>query len=99
MVDDEVERLLKDKGITKSLAVDILMEAVEAARLSAKPSDLLRIAQELQELTGLKKDKNMIKTTETIEATSSTLDLIDKESEKIEKVKLQRAVERVDDEA
>ena len=93
LVSKEIDVILQDMGVTKQFAVEILMEAVEAARDSGRPGDLLRAAQELQTLTGIKGGEQRIIKTESIEASSKVLDLISKESEKIEKVKLQRKIE------
>ncbi len=93
LVDREIDLILQDAGITKQFAVEVLLEAVEAARESKRPADLLKVAQELQVVTGIKGDGQRIIKTETIEASSKILDLISKESEKIEKVKLLRKID------
>ena len=92
LVDKEIDLILQDMGVTKQFAIEILMEAVEAARESGRPGDLLKAAQELQTITGIKGGEQRVIRTESIEASSKVLDLISKESEKIEKVKLQRKV-------
>ena len=93
LVSQEIDLLLEDMGITKKFAIQILAEAVEAARESGRPSDLLKAAQELQVLTGIKGGEQRIVRTESIEASSKVLDLISKESERIDKVKLQRKID------
>lgn len=92
LVSQEIDLLLRDMGITKQFAIEILMEAVEAARESGRPGDLLKVAQELQTVTGIKGNEQRVIRTESLEATSKVIDLISKESEKIERVKLQRKV-------
>lgn len=93
LVSQEIDSLLNDMGITKQFAVQVLLEAVEAARESGRPGDLLKAAQELQIITGIKGNEQRIIKTESLEASSKIIDLISKESEKIEKVKLQRKIE------
>jgi hypothetical protein len=93
LVSKEIDVLLNDMGVTKQFAVQVLMEAVEAARDSGRPSDLLKVAQELQTITGIKGGEQRIIRTESLEASSKVLDLISKESEKIDRVKMQRKID------
>lgn len=93
LVNKEIDELLVDLGITKKFALEILMEAVESARESGRPTELLKVAQELQNLVGIKGDVQRVIQTDSIEASTKTLDLISKEGDKIEKVKLERKVD------
>ena len=89
----EIDVLLNDMGVTKQFAVQVLMEAVEAARDGGRPSDLLKVAQELQTITGIKGGEQRIIRTESLEASSKVLDLISKESENRDRVKMQRKID------
>lgn len=93
LVSKEIDLILQDMGLTKEFAVQILMQAVEAAQASGRPSDLLKVAQELQVITGIKGGEQRIIRTESLETSSKVLDLISKESERIEKVKMQRKID------
>lgn len=93
LVSKEIDVILEDIGVTKQFAIEILMEAVEAARDSGRPGDLLKVAQELQTITGIKGGEQRIIRTESLEASSKVIDLISRESEKIEKVKVQRRID------
>lgn len=93
LVSKEIDVILNDMGVTKQFAIEVLMEAVDAARNSKRPGDLLKVAQELQTVTGIKGGEQRIIRTESLEASSKVLDLISKESEKIDKIKLQRKIE------
>ena len=95
----EIDELLLDLGITKKFALEVLMEAVESARMSGRPTELLKIAQELQQLVGIKGSIDRVIKTESIEASSKTLDLIGKEGDKIERIKLERKVDSPMEEA
>jgi len=94
-VAEELEKILVDNGVTKEFAVKLILEAIDAARIKGSSGDLLKCSQEIQELLGMKKDKKMIKTTETqeIEGAASFFGLIDSESERNEKVKAKRQLQ------
>ena len=93
LVDKEIDLILVDAGVTKQFAIQILLEAVDAARESGRPTELLKVAQEFQLITGVRGGEQRIIRTESIEASTKVIDLISKESEKINKVKMQRKVD------
>lgn len=92
MIDQEVEHYLEKQNITKKTAAELYAEAIAAARLSGKAADILKVAEAIAELVGIK-TKEKITKIESIEASRTTFDLLDKDAKEIEKVKAQRRIE------
>lgn len=91
MVDKELDEVFVKFGINKEFAIKLIMEAIAAARASGKSQDLLKCSQELQGMLGM--SGNRVIRTDTIEASRKTLNLIEEESAKSEKMKLQQRIE------
>ena len=75
MVRDELQKLLKDHGMTEAYTLDLLEETIQKAKSKGDITNLMRAVDNLQDMHGMK-DKHQVKTVEQIEATSST-ELID----------------------
>ena len=84
MVRDELQKLLQDHGMTESYTLDLLEETIKKAKDKGDVTNLMRAVDNLQDMHGMK-DKNLIKTTEQIEATSN-VKLIDELREEEEKL-------------
>jgi len=75
MVRDELQKLLKDHGMTEAYTLDLLEETIQKAKSKGDITNMMRAVDNLQDMHGMK-DKHQVKTVEQIEATSST-ELID----------------------
>ena len=75
MVRDELQELLKEHGMTEEYTLQLLSDTIDTAKAKGDVTNLMRAVDNLQDMHGMK-EKNQIKTTEQIEATSST-ELID----------------------
>ena len=75
MVRDELQALLKEHGMTEEYTLQLLSDTIDTAKAKGDVTNLMRAVDNLQDMHGMK-EKNQIKTTEQIEATSST-ELID----------------------
>ena len=84
MVRDELHKLLHEHGMTESYTLDLLEETIKKAKDKGDITNLMRAVDNLQDMHGMK-DKNLIKTTEQIEATSN-VKLIDELREEEEKL-------------
>ena len=84
MVRDELQKLLQDHGMTESYTLELLEETIKKAKAKGDITNLMRAVDNLQDMHGMK-DKNLIKTTESIEATSN-VKLIDELREEEEKL-------------
>ena len=71
MVRDELQKLLQEHGMTEAYTLYLLEETIKKAKDKGDVTNLMRAVDNLQDMHGMK-DKNQIKTTEQIEATSST---------------------------
>ena len=71
MVKDELQKLLQDHGLTEGYTLELLEETIEKARNKGDITNLMRAVDNLQDMHGMK-DKHLLKTTQQIEATSST---------------------------
>tara|TARA_R100000781_G_scaffold114187_1_gene84375 strand:- start:247 stop:1023 length:777 start_codon:yes stop_codon:yes gene_type:complete len=71
MVKDELQKLLQDHGLSEGYTLELLEEAIHMAKDKKDISNLMRAVENLQDMHGMK-DKHLLKTTEQIEATSST---------------------------
>ena len=84
MVRDELQKLLQEHGMTESYTLELLEETIKKAKAKGDITNLMRAVDNLQDMHGMK-DKNLIKTTESIEATSN-VKLIDELREEEEKL-------------
>ena len=88
MIDKELNEILIDKGINEGTVFDMLLEAADMARAKERASDLLRVAENLIDIYGMKAKKEV---TQEFEADMTFLEgLEDKvllESGKIEESK------------
>ena len=84
MVRDELQKLLQEHGMTESFTLELLEETIKKAKTKGDITNLMRAVDNLQDMHGMK-DKNLIKTTESIEATSN-VKLIDELREEEEKL-------------
>ena len=84
MVRDELQKLLQEHGMTEAYTLELLEETIKKAKDKGDVTNLMRAVDNLQDMHGMK-DKNLIKTTESIEATSN-VKLIDELREEEEKL-------------
>jgi hypothetical protein len=84
MVRDELQKLLQDHGMTEAYTLDLLEETIKKAKDKGDVTNLMRAVDNLQDMHGMK-DKHLIKTTESLEATSN-VKLIDELREEEDKL-------------
>ena len=84
MVRDELQALLKEHGLTEEYTLQLLSDTIDTAKAKGDVTNLMRAVDNLQDMHGMK-DKNQVKTTEQIEATSNTK-LIDELTETEDKL-------------
>ena len=84
MVRDELQKLLKEHGLTEDYTLQLLEETIKKAKDKGDVTNLMRAVDNLQDMHGMK-DKHQVKTVEQIEATSNTK-LIDELREEEEKL-------------
>ena len=84
MVRDELQKLLQEHGMTEAFTLDLLEETIKKAKDKGDVTNLMRAVDNLQDMHGMK-DKHLIKTTESLEATSN-VKLIDELREEEEKL-------------
>ena len=84
MVRDELQKLLKEHGLTEDYTLQLLEETIRKAKDKGDVTNLMRAVDNLQDMHGMK-DKHQVKTVEQIEATSNTK-LIDELREEEEKL-------------
>ena len=94
MVRDELQKLLQDHGMTESYTLELLEETIKKAKAKGDITNLMRAVDNLQDMHGMK-DKNLIKPTESIEATSN-VKLIDELREEEEKLIATRTTTKED---
>ena len=83
MLKEELEQLLHDRGLTEKYTLQLLEDTISIAKDKKDVTNLMRAVDNLQDMHGMK-DKNVVKTTERIEATSN-ISLIDELREHEEK--------------
>ena len=71
MVRDELQKLLQEHGMTEAYTLDLLEETIKKAKNKGDVTNLMRAVDNLQDMHGMK-EKHLIKTTESLEATSNT---------------------------
>tara|TARA_R100000789_G_scaffold59056_1_gene56843 strand:+ start:855 stop:1661 length:807 start_codon:yes stop_codon:yes gene_type:complete len=90
MVDKELERLMSKKGVTKGTVIDMILEAANLARKKEQAANLLRAAEDLVEIFGMKEKQKQI---DTFEAEFVSLQSIEEAaglSEPVEPLKLDK---------
>ena len=71
MVREELSKLLSDHGMTEDYTLDLLGSTIKKAQDKGDVTNLMRAIENLQDMHGMK-DKHLVKTTDTLEATSTT---------------------------
>ena len=84
MVREELQKLLQEHGMTEAYTLDLLEETIKKAKDKGDVTNLMRAVDNLQDMHGMK-DKNQVKTVESLEATSNTK-LIDELTETEDKL-------------
>jgi hypothetical protein len=84
MVRDELQKLLQEHGLTEAYTLELLEETIKKAKDKGDVTNLMRAVDNLQDMHGMK-DKHIIKTVESLEATSN-VKLIDELREEEEKL-------------
>jgi hypothetical protein len=84
MVRDELQALLKEHGLTEEYTLELLEKTIKTARDKGDVTNLMRAVDNLQDMHGMK-DKHLVKTVESLEATSN-VKLIDELRETEEKL-------------
>ena len=95
MVREELSKLLSEHGLTENYTLDLLERTIGMARDKKDVTNLMRAIENLQDMHGMK-DKHLVKTTDTIEATSTTK-LIDELREEEQKLVAQRTTVKEDE--
>ncbi len=95
MVREELSKLLTEHGLTENYTLDLLERTIGMARDKKDVTNLMRAIENLQDMHGMK-DKHLVKTTDTIEATSTTK-LIDELREEEQKLMAQRTTIKEDE--
>ena len=70
MVRDELKGLLKEKGYGESDVIDLLTEAQGMAKEKKDLTNFIRVIENIQDMLGMK-DKTVIRTTDTLQATQT----------------------------
>ena len=84
MVREELSKLLSEHGLTENYTLDLLEKTITMASNKGDVTNLMRAIENLQDMHGMK-DKHLVKTTDTLEATS-TVKLIDELREEEQKL-------------
>ena len=71
MVKEELSQYLKEHDLTEDYTLELLKEGIEIAREKKDVPGIMRAVENLQDMHGMK-DKHLVKTTERLEAHSST---------------------------
>jgi hypothetical protein len=84
MVRNELQGLLQEHGLTEKYTLELLEKTISMASDKKDVTNLLRAVENLQDMHGMK-DKHLIKTTDRLEASSSTklLDELIEEEQKL----------------
>ena len=88
MVREELKGLLSEHGMTENYTLELLQKAIKKCEDKGDTTNLMRAIENLQDMHGMK-DKHLVKTTDTLEATSTTK-LIDELREEESKLMAQR---------
>jgi len=91
-----LQALLQDHGLTEGFTLNLLEQAIEMSKDKKDITNLMRAVENLQDMHGMK-DKHLVKTTDTLEAVSSTK-LIDELREEEQRFLASRTtIEEVDE--
>ena len=71
MVKEELAQYLQEHDLTEDYTLELLKEGIEIAREKKDVPGIMRAVENLQDMHGMK-DKHLIKTTERLEAHSTT---------------------------
>ena len=71
MVREELAKLLSEHGMSEDYTLDLLSSTIKKAQDKGDVTNLMRAIENLQDMHGMK-DKHLVKTTDTLEATSTT---------------------------
>ena len=71
MVRNELTKILEDHGLTEDYTLDLFEQIISMAKDKKDITNLMRAVENLQDMHGMK-DKHLLKTTDKIEAHSST---------------------------
>ena len=84
MVREELSQLLEEHGLNEKYTLDLLEKTIGMARDKKDVTNLMRAIENLQDMHGMK-EKHLIKTTDKLEATSTTtlIDDIREEEQKL----------------
>jgi hypothetical protein len=84
MVRSELQSLLEEHGLTENYALELLASTISMAKDKKDVTNLMRAVDNLQDMLGMK-DKHLVKTTDRLEASSSTklLDELIEEEQKL----------------
>jgi len=84
MVKDELQGLLTEHGLTENYTLELLEETIKLAKDKKDITNLMRAVDNLQDMHGMK-EKHLVKTTDRLEASSSTklLDEIVEEEQRL----------------
>jgi hypothetical protein len=95
MVREELSKLLTEHNMTEDYTLDLLKTTIKKCEDKGDTTNLMRAIENLQDMHGMK-DKHLIKTTDTLEATSTTK-LIDELREEENKLMAQRITVKEDE--
>ena len=95
MVRDELSKLLTKHEMSEDYTLELLAKTIKKAQDKGDVTNLMRAIENLQDMHGMK-DKHLIKTTDTLEATSTTK-LIDELREEEQKLMAQRTTIKEDE--
>lgn len=84
MIKEELAELLTDHGLDKTYTLDLFAQVISMAKDKKDVTNLMRAVENLQGMHGMK-EKSLVKTTESIEATSN-VKLIDELREEEDKL-------------
>ena len=95
MVRKELSKLLAEHDMTEDFTLELLAKTIKKAQDKGDVTNLMRAIENLQDMHGMK-DKHLVKTTDTLEATSTTK-LIDELREEEQKLMAQRTTIKEDE--
>ena len=84
MVREELQKLLQEHGLTEAYTLELLEETIKKAKDKGDVTNLMRAVDNLQDMHGMK-EKHLVKTVESLEATSN-VKLIDELREQEDKL-------------
>ena len=90
MVEEKLQKILINKGITQDQVLDLQLEALEIARNKGDVSNFLRVTENFMDLLQMKPGKKVTTDTVEIDLTNKMTDTIEQEDKR---VKLQRKEE------